>query len=117
MLRNLERQVDNIDDAVVKVEVKRFCDIVERLLATAKGEKIYSLHEPDVHVFCKGKARNPYEYGCKGSVAVTFMECFIVGGMKAFAGAPYDGHTLTPALEQINEQTGISPKDVFADAG
>ena len=116
MVRDLMRKKEYIVDIALKMETSRFCDIVERLLKAEKGKKIYSLHEPDVHVICKGKLRNPYEYGCKSSVTVTFQECFIVG-MQALEGAPYDGHTLTPALQQVEDLTGVTPEEAYADAG
>jgi transposase, IS5 family len=34
-----------------------------------RGRKIYSLHAPEVECIGKGKARTPYEFGCKVSVA------------------------------------------------
>lgn len=33
------------------------------------GNKIYSLHEPDVACIAKGKASKPYEFGSKVSIA------------------------------------------------
>ena len=116
MVRKMSKTVDQVLSVVLKAEIKKLCTVVEKLLLAAKGGKVYSIHEPDVHVICKGKIRNPYEYGCKSSVAVTFKECFIVG-MKAFPGAPYDGHTLTPALQQVEELTGVAPEEAYADAG
>jgi IS5 family transposase len=34
-----------------------------------RGPKIYSLHAPEVECIGKGRARAPYEFGCKVSVA------------------------------------------------
>ena len=34
-----------------------------------RGSKIYSLHAPEVECIGKGKARAPYEFGCKVSIA------------------------------------------------
>src|ERR1700738_2037135 len=33
-----------------------------------RGPKIYSLHAPEVECIGKGKARTPYEFGCKVSI-------------------------------------------------
>ena len=34
-----------------------------------RGPKVYSLHAPEVECIGKGKARAPYEFGCKVSIA------------------------------------------------
>ena len=34
-----------------------------------RGRKVYALHAPEVECIGKGKARSPYEFGCKVSVA------------------------------------------------
>src|SRR3546814_20077184 len=34
-----------------------------------RGRKVYALHAPEVECIGKGKARAPYEFGCKVSVA------------------------------------------------
>lgn len=50
--------------------------------------------------FAKGKARRPYEFGVKVSIATTHKEGLVVG-MCSMAGNPYDGHTLFETLEQV----------------
>ncbi|MET3583798.1 hypothetical protein ABID19_006864 [Mesorhizobium robiniae] len=47
--------------------------LVERLLAQKPKDrnKIYSLHAPEVVCIAKGKAHNPYEFGCKVGIAAT----------------------------------------------
>ena len=39
----------------------------------------------------QGKARTPYEFGVKVSIATTLKEGFVVGA-RAMPGNPYDGH-------------------------
>ena len=66
-----------------------------------------------------GKARRPYEFGVKTSIAVTHKKGLIVGA-RTFPGNPYDGHTLAAQLEQTRillEDMGNEPKDVFVDLG
>ncbi|CAG2160752.1 IS5 family transposase [Cupriavidus numazuensis] len=63
--------------------------------------KLYALHAPEVECISKGKARQPYEFGVKVSVAVTASQGLIVGA-RSFPGNPYDGHTLHAQLEQTN---------------
>jgi len=83
--------------------------------------KLYALHAPEVECISKGKARQPYEFGVKVSLAITEKQGLIVGA-RSFAGNPYDGHTLAGQLEQTNillqDLPGApKPKTVLADLG
>ncbi len=81
--------------------------------------KLYALHAPEVECIGKGKARKPYEFGVKVSVAVTHRSGLMVGA-RSFPGNPYDGHILSAQLEQTNtllERWGSSPKEVMVDLG
>ena len=78
--------------------------------------KLYALHAPEVECIAKGKARTPYEFGVKVSVAVTAHEGIVVG-MRSMPGNPYDGHTVDSALEQVQILTGTTPSIVLADRG
>ena len=81
--------------------------------------KLYAMHAPEVECIGKGKARKPYEFGVKVSVAVTHRQGLMVGA-RSFTGNPYDGHTLAEQLEQVTiltEDTGRSPKQVVVDLG
>lgn len=49
----------------------------------------------------KCKARQPYEFGVKVSLAITERHGLIVGA-RAFPGNPYDGHVLAEQLEQTS---------------
>jgi IS5 family transposase len=77
---------------------------------------VYALHAPEVECIAKGKARTPYEFGAKVSVAVTAREGLVVG-MRSMPGNPYDGHTLDSALEQVEILTETTPSIVLADRG
>jgi IS5 family transposase len=81
--------------------------------------KLYALHAPEVECIAKGKARKPYEFGVKASIAITHKSGLIVGA-RTFPGNPYDGHTLNEQLEQVGlllENIGKTPKEVVADLG
>ncbi len=82
-------------------------------------DKLYAFHAPEVSCISKGKARKPYEFGVKSSLAITHKQGLIVGA-RTFPGNPYDGHTLAAQLEQTRtflENVGTEPKDVFVDLG
>ena len=81
--------------------------------------KLYALHAPEVECIGKGKARKPYEFGVKTSIAVTHKSGLMVGA-RTFPGNPYDGHILSTQLEQTRillEDVGRSPKEVVVDLG
>ncbi len=92
--------------------------ISERLLARKKHKKnkLYSCHAPEVECIAKGKIHKKYEFGCKVSVATTSRDNWIVG-IQAHHGNPYDGHTLTDALSQVERMTGSTVKEAYCDRG
>ena len=63
------------------------------------GHKIYSLHEPDTLCIAKGKEKVKYEFGNKVSI-IRRWDGLIIGAMS-FRN-PYDGHTIEPAMEQVD---------------
>ena len=82
-------------------------------------DKLYALHAPEVECIGKGKARKPYEFGVKASIAVTHKSGLMVGA-RTFPGNPYDGHILSAQLEQTGillEDVGRIPKEVVVDLG
>ena len=44
--------------------------------------KIYSLHEPQVHCIAKGKDHKPYEYGTKATIVSTAKKGIIVAAVS-----------------------------------
>jgi transposase, IS5 family len=91
---------------------------VARLLAQQKTDhaKLYALHAPEVECLAKGKAHKRYEFGVKVSVAATNREGLVLG-MLALPGNPYDGHTLAPALAQVERVTGTTVERSYVDRG
>jgi transposase, IS5 family len=81
--------------------------------------KLYALHASEVECIGKGKARKPYEFGVKVSLAITHQHGLMVGA-RSFAGNPYDGHTLAEQLEQTNnllQDIGVAPTTAVVDLG
>jgi IS5 family transposase len=85
-----------------------------------RGQKVYALHAPEVECIGKGKARSPYEFGCKVSVVTPVTSPrggqFVLHA-EAHHGNPYDGHTLTGVLDHLQQSTGIEAKRVHVDRG
>lgn len=81
--------------------------------------KLYALHAPEVECLSKGKARKPYEFGVKVSLAVTHRQGLMVGA-RSLPGNPYDGHTLAGQLEQTNrllDRIDVKPVTAVVDLG
>ena len=77
-------------------------------------------HAPEVECIAKGKARSPYEFGCKVSLAINVNPAkgghFILSS-KALHGKPYDGHTLEGTVKHAEEMTGSNASKVYVDKG
>ena len=118
IMRGLRRHLNDIPTGPLRDRITAKLALVSQLLhQQPKGRgKIYALHEPEVDCISKGKARVRYEFGCKVSITTTLDEGFVVG-MRSFAGNPYDGHTLGPALEQVEILTEQCPDLAVVDRG
>jgi len=85
-----------------------------------RGHKVYALHAPEVECIGKGKARAPYEFGCKVSVATPATKPkggqFVLHA-KALHGNPYDGHTLGPVVAELESLTGVETRRIHVDKG
>lgn len=85
-----------------------------------RGPKVYALHAPEVECIGKGKARAPYEFGCKVSVATPATKPkggqFVLHA-EALHGNPYDGHTLGPVITGLEQLTGVETRRIHVDKG
>jgi transposase, IS5 family len=85
-----------------------------------RGPKVYALHAPEVECIGKGKAKAPYEFGCKVSVATPVTAPkggqFVLHA-KALHGNPFDGHTLRTAVAGIEDMTGVEVRRIHVDKG
>lgn len=77
---------------------------------------IYSLHAPETECIAKGKLNKKYEFGNKVSIARCVGVNFVVAA-KSFHGNPYDGHTLSETISEIEGITGVKVQKVFLDRG
>lgn len=111
LVRELERKLSPGSSYQTNLE------LYKRVLAQKKTDKhkIYSLHEPEVQCISKGKEHKKYEFGNKVSIVYTQTTGVIVGA-KSFRNE-YDGHTLGPALKQVQTLTGHTPQTATADRG
>ena len=112
VIRDIERKCPYPDQ-----QLDQLLDISTKIHRQQRHDKnkVYSVHAPEVECISKGKAHKRYEFGCKVSVAATSKGGWFVGAM-ALAGNPYDGHTLSDALKQV-QRIARNPEHVFVDMG
>ena len=80
------------------------------------SDKVYSLHEPDVKCYSKGKEHKKFEFGSKVSILLD-QQTGIIKGAINFTQTLHDSKTLPEVLEQyerLNEQQAI---EVYVDRG
>lgn len=110
LVRELKRNLgDNHDyDGLLK--------IFEAILSQKRNgkKKIYSIHEPEVQCISKGKEHKKYEFGNK--VSIIRSSTGIILGAMSFRNE-YDGHTIEPAIEQVERLTGRKIKILAGDRG
>lgn len=123
VLREVQRKLSGAKDAsaLSLTRLRSLIERAERIRSQRRDSKnkLYALHAPEVECIGKGKARKPYEFGVKASIAVTHENGLMIGA-RTFPGNPFDGHILSTQLEQTNillEDVGIKPKHVIVDLG
>jgi len=92
--------------------------LYQRVLSQKRGDsnKIYSLHEPDVKCYAKGKEHKKFEFGSKASILVDQQSGIIMGALN-FSETLHDSKTLPKVLEQYERLHGKQVEEVFVDRG
>ena len=80
------------------------------------SNKIYSLHEPNVKCYSKGKEHKKFEFGSKASIVVDQQTGIIMGAIN-FTQTLHDSKTIPEVLEQYERLNGKEAKEVFVDRG
>jgi transposase, IS5 family len=121
VIRDIRRKIEGYADLET-----RFGSLLDLALKVRlqdqrrRGRKLYSLHAPEVECIGKGKARAPYEFGCKVSIATPVTAPkggqFVLHA-KALHGNPYDGHTLGPVIADLERLTGVETRRIHVDKG
>ena len=113
VMREIERKVTKPTDKLAKL-----LETAHQIHAQQRNDKnkIYSVHEPEVECIAKGKAGKKYEFGNKVSVAVTSKGGWLVGA-KSFTGNPYDGHTLSSQMKQVDNLISGKVSEAHVDMG
>ena len=121
VIRDLNRKIDG--NPVLEQRFRPLLILAGQVRAQdhrQRGQKVYSLHAPEVECIGKGKARTPYEFGCKVSIATPVTAPkggqFVLHA-RALHGNPFDGHTLGLAIADIERMTGVEVKRGHVDKG
>jgi IS5 family transposase len=121
VIRDIRRKIAGYD--ALKARFGPLLDLALRVRHQdhrQRGHKIYALHAPEVECIGKGKARAPYEFGCKVSVATPVTQPkggqFVLHA-QALHGNPFDGHTLGPVIAGIEKLTGVETRRIHVDKG
>ncbi len=93
-------------------------NLFKKVLSQKRGEsnKVYSLHEPEVKCYTKGKEHKRFEFGSKASFLITQNTGVIVGALN-FTETLHDSKTVPEALEQYHRLMKKEPKNLFLDRG
>jgi IS5 family transposase len=121
IIRDIRRKIE--DDGTLEDRFGPLLDLALRVRhqeQRQRGPKVYSLHAPEVECIGKGKARTPYEFGCKVSIVTPVTAPkggqFVLHA-KALHGNPYDGHTLAPVIADLEKLTGVAVRRIHGDKG
>jgi IS5 family transposase len=121
LIRDIERKIEG--DAALQARFRPLLMLSQRVLnqeQRQRGRKVYALHAPEVECIGKGKARAPYEFGCKVSVATPVTQPkggqFVLHA-RALHGNPFDGHTLAAAVADVETISGVEVRRIHVDKG
>lgn len=116
LIRELERNFNEEQQEFYKEVLEIYTKAVTQ--KRNDTNKIYSIHKPFTRCIAKGKAHKQYEFGNKvGLVTTSNKGKKIITAIKAFLETPYDGHTIEPLLEQMQNNGQKLPKELVYDRG
>jgi len=116
LIRELQRNFNAEQQEFYKDLMTLYTKVVTQKRNDA--DKIYSIHKPFTRCIAKGKAHSQYEFGNKvGLITTANKGKKIILGIKAFLQTPYDGHTIEPLLEQMENNGQKLPKELVYDRG
>lgn len=114
LIRDVERKLPSFS----LIKYTNDLELFKKILSQKRSDsnKVYSLHEPHVKCYTKGKEHKRFEFGSKVSILVTQKTGVIVGALN-FNSTEHDSKTLPLALEQHKSLTGIAAKNIYLDRG
>jgi transposase, IS5 family len=116
-LRELERKMNQAQKKQYAEDFKLYNRAVNQ--QKNDKDKVYSLHKSFTRCIAKGKPHKQYEFGNKVGLVTTGKKGKkIITAIKAFIDNPFDGHTIEPLLDQMdNNELKLSEELVYDRAG
>jgi transposase, IS5 family len=114
IVRDLERKLTPAAVFMYSCDIELYKKVLHQ--KRNDSNKIYSLHEPNVKCYAKGKEHKKFEFGSKASIAICQQTGIVVGAVN-FTETLHDSKTIPIVLEQIKQLTNITPEEAFADRG
>lgn len=116
LLRELERKMTEEQKRLYQADLDLFRKAVNQ--QKTDKDKVYSLHKPFTRCIAKGKAHKPYEFGNKVGILATGKKGYkIILAIKAFVDNPFDGNTIEPLLNQMQDNELKLPEETVYDRG
>lgn len=116
LIRELERNFNEEQKEIYREKLALYTKVVTQ--KRTDKDKIYSIHKPFTRCIAKGKAHKQYEFGNKvGLITTSQKGKKIILSIKAFLQTPYDGHTIEPLLQQMENHHQKLPKELVYDRG
>ena len=116
VVRDIERRIETKKE--LQEIFQSHLEIAKKLIQQTKKSKnkIYSPHAQEVYCIAKGKARKPYEFGCKVSLVTTQKKGFVLDA-TTFKENKHDSKTLHESLQNAEKNSGHQIKEILADKG
>ncbi|MCF8494843.1 MAG: hypothetical protein K9G65_05590 [Rickettsiaceae bacterium] len=126
LLFKVKQRINNAVQDVGMLELPEF--LLEKMNKATKvliqsketQRQLLVWHAPEVECIGKGKARTPFEFGCKVSLVTNVNSAkgghFILSA-QALHGRPYDGHTLAGVIDKCVQITKVEPQRIYIDKG
>jgi IS5 family transposase len=115
-LRELERKMNEAQKKQYAEDFKLYNRAVNQ--QKNDKDKVYSLHKSFTRCIAKGKPHKQYEFGNKVGLVTTGKKGKkIITAIKAFLDNPFDGHTIEPLLDQMDNNKLKLPEELVYDRG
>jgi len=127
-LRELARKMSETQ----KKKYEKDFELYQRAVNQEKTDKnkVYSLHKPFTRCISKGKPHKQYEFGNKVGLISTgqfvvknkqgkkvIKDRRVIVAIKGFLDNPFDGHTIEPLLDQMEDNGLKLPNELAYDRG
>lgn len=114
LVRELNRKISHERIHLFENQLDTYQKIINQ--SRSDKNKIYSLHEPAVKCYTKGKEHKKFEFGSKAAILVTQNTGVIVGAVS-FHENIHDSKTLPTVIAQYEKLNEKKPKAIYADRG